>query len=665
MIRNLGLIGHFDDTGFHTKYHHIVGLMRFFEKLLMQPTGVGLPKKFLWSFWPRLCFAQVGHSTFAYDAEKALLLAAKIDPTFNQKLKEFFNPVINHCSKLEGIKGNTDEDRQTNLEDWFDSMVKEFNWKRIYLWCAALKLKENRQALGILKGQEYDKDKRQAGFNEGLAFDILLNPKSEWTYRCDRINRLDYVVRDLSFSGRLSINLDVDRLLAQINDYDDPDWQLVDNLDYYLTHNLFATPEHQLESQIFRRSLADCLVNNKITIEKLFGLDTNEYFTDENLIKVLQNTKLSKNLFNSSDQKNWSSWHITAEIKKRKHPIETEFSLSNRKKLSAICKDHSEKSLIAFQDMLDKGIYVGMYHRGSEKCPTPSEFLQLCKKSVSEFYPRINVTDYHKVVSEGLSGRTIKCDLSPMIKQLSTVQPDDFSLFQKASEYICRKVDKGQKEETDFTILIGEIVQPLKTAEFSLPLRIMQATFLDPSKTEKLFNADIDQALATFWGHLVSWQDRYFLQSPAKCIIDVIKKVQEKLIQRILSSASTKDQDTEAYAFLESLIFPNSNVKFRLCLPNWTIINDETKEIENEYDVVSFTVSKDNIVEAWIWGCTTNQDIAAKRADDTTKIQKLKDSLGQRWAGGGGIRTVQNYVHKDNNFLCIEIDGNQERRDNH
>lgn len=36
-------------------------------------------------------------------------------------------------------------------------------------------------------------------------------------------------------------------------------------------------------------------------------------------------------------------------------------------------------------------------------------------------------------------------------------------------------------------------------------------------------------------------------------------------------------------------------------------------------------------VEVWIWGVTTEANITKKRTDDTAKIQKLKDLLGNRW----------------------------------
>ena len=93
-IRHLGVIGHLTDTAIHTRHHHVVGLLRVFDKLCRQPPSEGLPKSFLWSYWCRLCFGQTGHAAFAYDGEKAVLLACQIDQVFRDEFFRFLSPVV-------------------------------------------------------------------------------------------------------------------------------------------------------------------------------------------------------------------------------------------------------------------------------------------------------------------------------------------------------------------------------------------------------------------------------------------------------------------------------------------------------------------------------------------------------------------------------------------
>ncbi len=679
-IRNLGLIGHFDDTGFHTKYHHLIGLLRLFEKLLMQPKGVGLPKKFLWSFWPRICFAQTGHAAFAYDSEKAVLLAAKLDPSFKQKLKEFLNPVINKASSYKDIAGNSEEARKAILEGWFDSLIEEYRWNQLYFWVAALKLTQNATLISILdqerknrnrevenlkktnKKLKPDKDVDVPSFDAGIAFEILLNPNSKWDFCCRRFNRLDYVVRDLSFTGRIAVYLDVDRLLAHVQDKQDPDWHLVDSLDDYLTDTLYASEKHQLEAAIFQRTLADLLIKGTVSLDELFGGQDDKYINDDALTDLLKRTAQGQSLFDMLNRSHWSVWRLPAKVSKQDHPLDLEMKLAGRRQGNAILKDPQNKNLVGCRDVLSSGVVLGMCHKGSEQCPTPADFLLLCKRAISTLYPRVSVQKYHMIVSEGISGKKVVCNLNNIVQSLASVTPPELSSISKASEFICRRTDNESPKEDEPKFVIGDVIQSVKTADFSLSLKVMKAVFEDPKGAGKLFNTDIKGALEIFWAHLISWQHRYFVTIPPKSIVPVLGEVQQELLKRVVAGGTTKDADLEAYAFLESLINPGENVLFRLSLPNWIILNDDNKEHENEYDVITFLMRSNKDVEVWIWGCTTNQDLEVKRSEDTTKINKLKDILGRRWSGE--IRTVQNYVHKENDCICLEIDGRQVRRQN-
>jgi hypothetical protein len=122
---------------------------------------------------------------------------------------------------------------------------------------------------------------------------------------------------------------------------------------------------------------------------------------------------------------------------------------------------------------------------------------------------------------------------------------------------------------------------------------------------------------------------------------------------------AAEQKDLENYTLLEALKHPSESISFRIALPNLKLVQEGGKT-ENEYDVVSVVLKKDKDVEVWIWGATTQSDIAKKRSDDLSKIQRLKDHLGNRW--GDDVRVVTCYVHKDGNDICCEIDGRQERR---
>ncbi len=61
-----------DEVAIHTRHQHAAGLMRIFNKLCQQPKEKGLPKAFLWSFWPRLGFE--AHALIAYRGSLRLVV---------------------------------------------------------------------------------------------------------------------------------------------------------------------------------------------------------------------------------------------------------------------------------------------------------------------------------------------------------------------------------------------------------------------------------------------------------------------------------------------------------------------------------------------------------------------------------------------------------------
>jgi len=187
----------------------------------------------------------------------------------------------------------------------------------------------------------------------------------------------------------------------------------------------------------------------------------------------------------------------------------------------------------------------------------------------------------------------------------------------------------------------------------------MKAAVTGSEETRKTLGMDMEGAREVLWEHLLAWQDVYFSKRPVKAIVSVVKSVQASLLKHVLGDGSSKARDLELYTLLESLIQPYDRVQFRLSLPNFELINDN-RQPENEYDVVTFVVRADKSVETWIWGVTTEENIATKRNSDMAKIQKMKDLLGNRWSGE--IRTVQNYAHIENGEVCLEVDGRQEHR---
>jgi len=657
-LRSLGLSGHFEDAGFHTRHHHLIGLFRLLEKLLVQPKGLGLPKKFLWSFWCRLCYGQVGHAPFGYEAEKAVLLACHIDVSFRNGFMQFLQPVIIETAKCDLDVLTTE--REARVEAWLNKMIDENVWDRVHLWVAALKLIQNDRILGILNNQKYDGNTGKPGFDWYQALRILLDPESEWDKPVRMLSRLDFVVRDLSFTGRVGVTLDVDRLVSAANNPQDPDWRLVESMYRYLTETLYASRRRQTESTIFQRTLAALLVGRKIKLERLFGIDPDDYLSDEDVRAKLCKYKQGRELFNREIRNSWRTWKISAILDEELPPLELQRKLAGKRIKSAILEDPTRRRLVCYKMLQPYAVAVAIRHSHSVNRPNPSEYVKTCKRFLDVLFPRVNASDVHRALYEGLCGQQIRHGLLDVVDKLSKVESIDNAILKKVAKFIGKKNTATSSSGEHIKLMIAGIDQPIAPMDpESLLLKIAGAVLTGSQDTRKTLDMDVSDALKVLWRHMLLRQNRYFVPKVPHAVEKFIGETQKKLKKRIRDNENTKASDLEMYAFLESLQKPADNIRFKVSLPNYVLIDDSGNS-QNEYDIVSVVLKAESTVEVWVWGVTTEDNIELKRRDDLTKMNKLRDLLGNRWSGD--VRTVLNYVHIDNSLICLDIDGRQERR---
>jgi len=657
-LRSLGLSGHFEDAGFHTRHHHLIGLFRLFEKLLVQPKGLGLPKEFLWSFWCRLCYGQVGHAPFGYEAEKAVLLACHVDASFRNSFMQFLQPVITETAKCD--LDVPEIERKAKVEAWLNKMIDENMWNRVHLWIAALKLIQNDRILGILNNQKYDSRSGKPGFDWCGALRILLDPESEWDKPVRMLNRLDFVVRDLSFTGRVGVTLDIDRLVSAANNLQDPDWRLVDSMYHYLTETLYASTRRQTEATIFQRTLVTLLLSDKLKLERLFGIETDDYLSDEDVRATLCQYKQGRELFNQEIRSSWCTWKVRAILDKELPPLELQRRLAGKRTKSTILDDPTRKRIICYKMLQPHTVAVAIRHSHSADRPDPSEFVKTCKRLLDTLFPSVNAVDVHHALFEGLCGQQIRHGLQDVVDKLSKVEPTDPAILKKVVRLIGKKNTPPSSVGEQVKLVIAGIEWPIAPMNpENLFLKVAEAALVGSEDTRKTLGLDLGDALEILWRQMLFWQDRHFVPKPPQAVEELVSETQNKLMERIRDNESTRASDLEIYAFLESLRKPADNVKFRLSVPNYVVIADRGNTT-NEYDVVSIILKAYSTVEVWVWGVTTEDNIEAKRRDDLAKMNRLRDLLGNRW--GGEIRTVSNYVHIEDNAICLDIDGRQERR---
>lgn len=631
--------------------------MRIFNKLCQQPKDRGLPKGFLWSFWVRLCFAQIGHAAMSYDSEKAVLLACHLDNSFKDRLRSLVQPVVDAieaCRRCSLRQCPVKKSGPAEAEQWFEEMVSGNRWQRLHLWVAAVKLLQEPRTLQILRQQQGEQNGELA-FSAPEALKMLLTPDCMWDTPLQRLLKLDFVVRDLTFASTLAVQLDVDSLVAAPNG-EHPDWSLLERLGDYMMGTLYETVEAQLASVLFQRVLASMLLARKIDLEALFGLGTAGPLGDDELSAQIKKTAAGREVFEPMRRRSWRAWRVNTYLRPGLLPADLEREVTGYRK--GYLTQHTSTRATCFKLEEDHWLAIAISYQDLNRLPTAKAFIKLCRSILYKHFPQLQPDHLANAVFEGLLDRRFEHQLPEAVDLLSDL---DIPLptLRKAANVVNDRASRRSEPSSLLSIKIGDYEYPAYAVPWILRVNIMHAALSGSDSVRTNLGVSIKEAAQTLWTELLRWQSEYFgLRTPRK-ILGLLDAAQRQLAERVVDGRETAARDLEIYTLLESLRHPERGVSFRVALPNARLMMERGRP-ENEYDVLVVTLKDDKYVEVWVWGATTEANVNAKRTEDLGKIQSLKDLLGSRWESD--VRVVTCYVHRRGGDIVLDIDGRQQRR---
>lgn len=656
-IKSLGLTSQIQETAMHTRHQHLLGLMRVFNKLCQQPKDKGLPKTFLWSFWCYLCFGQTGHAALSYDSEKAVLLACHLDSKFKAILRTKLQPVIDKLSTCQKCVRKSCEVRMKGkgeAEVWFDDLVVQNRWWHLHLWIAALKLLQEIKVIPILNTQIIN-DKNLLGFSEAEALKMLVAPDCQWEMPLRNLSRLDHVIRDLAFAGTLGIQLDVDNLISVASERH-PDWKLLGSLNAYLINTLYESTEAQTISVLFQRALASLLIDGKITLDELFGIDLDKAIDDQKLRYFIERRKVGIEVFDLNRREAWKTWAINTYVDQQSLPCDVEKKITGYNK--GYLTQHTLSRAICFKLRQEHKLAIAISHKSLAERPKAKVFVKLCRSIMKNQYPKLVPEQLTDALYEGLVDRRCSHGLKRATNRLSELSVNVQTL-RKMADVVNKNATKYTDLSGEFSIKIGAYEYPFRGDPQELLLNTIHAALSGTEAVRKNLGMTLEAAAQIIWEELLDWQTVYYGTKTSQRALLLLDEAQSLLSRRVITDAANSEADLELYTLLEALKHPNKAVSFRVALPNLILLKQDGSP-ENEYDVVSVVLNEDRNVEVWVWGVTTDQNLTAKRNSDMAKIQRFKDLLGGRWESD--VRVVTCYVHKDGSDICCEIDGRQERR---
>jgi hypothetical protein len=656
-LKTLGIVSHFSEIAMQTRHQHLVGLMRIFNKLCLQPKNKGLPKKFLWSFWCSLCFGQTGHAALSYDSEKAILLACHLDTTFREKFRIFLQPVIDFsepctvCEKqCEGKRGDT-----STAKIWFEDLIGKNRWWAVHRWVAARKLIQEPTIMTILNQQQIS-DRNPMGFSKAESFKMLICPDCKWNKAIESLSRLDYVVRDITYAGTLGIHVDIDGLIELVEE-ERINWSLIKTLEDYLQDSLYEDLDTQTGSILYQRALADNLIKGKISIEMLFGRYPNSSYDDQSLFQLIKKSKAGKEVFDKNIRNAWKTWSIGVSIPKNQVPSEIERTIIKSKQSNHL-STHLNTRVTAFKMTQDNLLGLAICYQDSANRPAPKDIILFCQRILHQKYPHVDVEDINTALFEGLIAKECEHKILDAIIRLAEL-PFSTDLLKGTIDAIKSRASDRIAEKS-ISVRIGEIDYPITADSRQLVLNTLSLVISNKQNPQnQALKEYLQQGSMVVWAELLNWQSIYFGNKPSKKILDFVNHAQNLLAISVINNTPSAQKDLEIFALLESLKNPKSKISFRVSLPNLTLFNEEHITV-NEYDVVTVLLKEEKNVEIWIWGVTTESNIERKRNEDHLKIEKLMNLLGNRW--GNEVKLVENYLHKDGNDICYKIDGVIDRK---
>jgi len=584
------------------------------------------------------------------------MLACHFNPDFKNKLRDLLRPVITSLAACGPCTRPCDAAKQKNIEAeaWFEDLINKNRWRQLYLWVAALKLLKHPELLSILDKQALSKD-NAIGFSRAEALKMLGAPGYGWDTAVRRLSRLDFIPRDLAFAGTVGITLDVDALVAAANS-EHPDWKLLGSLSNYMSENIYESRPQQAASVLFQRALAALLLKNKVSLEQLFGMHPETALNDDQLRDIVAKTPAGKQVFDDTVRQGWHVWPVQTLIDQKSLPCEIE------RKITGHAKGHLERHVAAkvscFKLSERNTLALAMSYRSFAEKPDAKAFVKLCRSVLLKQHPRINAEALADALYEGLVESKCKHGLKEAVSKLAKLGLPVESL-KKSAELVNARATKGAAADGEMSIQVGGFSYNMPGDLGEFQINAMHAAISGDDAVRKNLGMSLEDAAETLWNELLSGQSLYFGLNPAKTLTTLLASAQSALAKLVAVPSQAADSALEVYTLLEALKHPAKSVSFRIALPNLTLLREDKKE-ENEYDVVSVVLKDDKQVEVWVWGVTTEQDIAKKRQTDLGKIEKLKDTLGTRW--GDNVRSVTCYVHKDGNDICLDINGTKSRR---
>lgn len=583
-VRQLGVISEFHLGANHSKLEQTLGLYHLICRLLSTPHVHGIRPEALRR---AALIRAIGHCPMTFSTERGILRASFVDASPRKKLTRMFIRVENRMGKDKCRKcGHICRKRAIESCDVFE----------LYKWFSGYKL-----VTRILPSIEDMEDGISSLARETLEY--LVCVKSMGHDIIARMNELDYVRRDMHYSGLLSVSIDTDALLTEVKTstsrglfYPRSYREILSSAKRFLREKVYEEPGAVALVAILDNLVAREILSGQLNLRGLIDIDDITLFS----------------MFSEDTREEFESLKERCLTSKMKEVTRVTFpgiqggKFQNRNALEKELFNTTKKSLVEM--CLGKNIFINYLPETSE---SPSSLAIIHDSESKEISPMFDVLSR----IESIGGAT-RIDLIDLVRYLFGKESIDLEASQV--EKALREMLKTNKDMlTDFKTKKGG---EAGRGGFGIYLK-KDDQFIsleDPAsymvyEIQKMKNVDI---LLRFLIDRLGQIHPSFLEKLGKAVL------------KYEYSSELEGAKYETLAFLRELHDLDTKTITRWVLPGVVFWKDDGTR-EGEIDVMSLSLNKEGDVQVKLIECSTSDSDKKYHKDVRKSIRKKEQMLSR------------------------------------
>jgi len=658
-IRNLGIISYVRPTAYHTKFDHHIGVVYLVQQALSIPKKEGGPFPKERDDTPRnaiefvAALSHIGHMPFTYACERALIAAAAYSPDVREKLEQHIACLDDRVGPCE-LCGRSDV---CEAQDWQPTEVLKSiiegdrvrGWRDLYRLFSAVKALENSELHSILINNS---EQPQPSLVQ-IALNIMANRNCHFFKQLLRLDKLDYVLRDLTYTGTAQLQCNTNSLVRNLSD---PMWDVVRHMEtHYLKPEVYESRECAVRSALLTKSLAAEFVKSPGLFIDFLEPDSDrgsKVCTDEKVRKTYEKRKAFQGLFEPGEGPFTQVWEIPCLKQADATDIEQEIT-SYRK---GIFQYPSNTDVLVLPDPTGYRLLFSV-NDGEKTEPSLSYLAKWTRRFCQQHPASPNPPQVLSPMLEHLIGRRLKePDCEPVIRSISHYLRGHGNV--KRLFKFVRVVHQAALEAEPASHILQ--IQPAGTGSESygaptLPfppgpmgviairLALMHTGLGNESKESPLQERATEEVVRSLILQSHTYVNRNNNRMPKRMreeFTKVAAAIREDVVTSNVPEGLEHGRMLEAYALLKVLCRAGDDGAYTWVLPNFRYADDTGDQYAGECDMFSLSLEGEDIVID-LWACTVQTD-NAKRRSDMNKLSALGELIQNRCPSV--------HVHNDNWF---------------